>query len=60
VKRLPIIAEWSGRESLPNPMPTTFWKLLAAFMMVLDAADEIFVRRGIDGARMQEIADHAT
>ena len=26
---------------------------------ILDAADEIFVRRGIDGARMQEIADHA-
>jgi AcrR family transcriptional regulator len=24
---------------------------------ILDAADEIFVRRGIDGARMQEIAD---
>ena len=23
---------------------------------ILDAADEIFVRRGIDGARMQEIA----
>src|SRR5689334_4360048 len=27
---------------------------------ILDAADEIFVRRGIDGARMQEIADHAS
>ena len=26
---------------------------------ILDAADVIFVRRGIDGARMQEIADHA-
>ena len=26
---------------------------------ILDAADEIFVRRGIDGARMQEIADLA-
>ena len=26
---------------------------------ILDAADDIFVRRGIDGARMQEIADHA-
>jgi AcrR family transcriptional regulator len=26
---------------------------------ILDAADEIFVRRGIDGARMQEIANHA-
>ena len=26
---------------------------------ILNAADEIFVRRGIDGARMQEIADHA-
>jgi AcrR family transcriptional regulator len=26
---------------------------------ILDAADTIFVRRGIDGARMQEIADHA-
>jgi len=26
---------------------------------ILDAADEIFVRRGIDGARMQEIADQA-
>src|SRR6516162_9703899 len=26
---------------------------------ILDAADEIFVRRGIDGARMQQIADHA-
>jgi AcrR family transcriptional regulator len=26
---------------------------------ILDAADAIFVRRGIDGARMQEIADHA-
>jgi AcrR family transcriptional regulator len=26
---------------------------------ILDAADEVFVRRGIDGARMQEIADHA-
>ncbi len=26
---------------------------------ILDAADEIFLRRGIDGARMQEIADHA-
>jgi AcrR family transcriptional regulator len=26
---------------------------------ILDAADEIFVRHGIDGARMQEIADHA-
>jgi AcrR family transcriptional regulator len=26
---------------------------------ILDAADEIFVRRGIDGARMQDIADHA-
>jgi AcrR family transcriptional regulator len=26
---------------------------------ILDAADEIFGRRGIDGARMQEIADHA-
>src|SRR4051794_36711167 len=26
---------------------------------ILDAADEIFVRRGVDGARMQEIADHA-
>jgi AcrR family transcriptional regulator len=26
---------------------------------ILDAADEIFVHRGIDGARMQEIADHA-
>jgi AcrR family transcriptional regulator len=26
---------------------------------ILDAADEIFVRRGIDGAPMQEIADHA-
>jgi AcrR family transcriptional regulator len=26
---------------------------------ILDAADYVFVRRGIDGARMQEIADHA-
>lgn len=26
---------------------------------ILDAADKIFVRRGIDGARMQEIADQA-
>jgi len=26
---------------------------------IVDAADEIFVRRGIDGARMQDIADHA-
>jgi AcrR family transcriptional regulator len=26
---------------------------------ILDAADAIFVRRGIDGARMQEIADQA-
>jgi TetR/AcrR family transcriptional regulator len=26
---------------------------------ILDAADEIFVRRGIEGARMQEIADRA-
>jgi AcrR family transcriptional regulator len=26
---------------------------------ILDTADEIFVRRRIDGARMQEIADHA-
>lgn len=26
---------------------------------ILDAADRIFVRRGIDGARMQEIADQA-
>ena len=26
---------------------------------ILDAADEIFVRRGIDGARMQDIADQA-
>jgi AcrR family transcriptional regulator len=26
---------------------------------ILDAADEIFVLRGIDGARMQEIADRA-
>jgi AcrR family transcriptional regulator len=26
---------------------------------ILDAADAIFVRRGIDGARMQDIADHA-
>jgi AcrR family transcriptional regulator len=26
---------------------------------ILDAADEIFVRRGIDGAHMQEIADQA-
>ena len=26
---------------------------------ILDAADEIFVQRGIDGARMQEIADRA-
>jgi AcrR family transcriptional regulator len=26
---------------------------------ILDAADDIFVRRGIDGARMQEIADDA-
>ena len=26
---------------------------------ILDAADEIFVRRRIDGARMQEIADQA-
>ena len=26
---------------------------------ILDAVDEIFVRRGINGARMQEIADHA-
>jgi TetR/AcrR family transcriptional regulator len=26
---------------------------------ILDAADAIFVQRGIDGARMQEIADHA-
>jgi AcrR family transcriptional regulator len=28
-------------------------------MRILDAADAIFVRRGIDGARMQEIADRA-
>jgi len=27
---------------------------------ILDAADEDFVRRGIDGARRQEIADHST
>src|SRR6187551_2579142 len=26
---------------------------------ILDAADAVFVRRGIDGARMQDIADHA-
>jgi AcrR family transcriptional regulator len=26
---------------------------------ILDAADFVFVRRGVDGARMQEIADHA-
>jgi AcrR family transcriptional regulator len=26
---------------------------------IIDAADDIFVRRGVDGARMQEIADHA-
>jgi AcrR family transcriptional regulator len=26
---------------------------------ILKAADDVFVRRGIDGARMQEIADHA-
>jgi AcrR family transcriptional regulator len=26
---------------------------------ILDAADDVFVRRGIDGARMQEIADQA-
>jgi AcrR family transcriptional regulator len=26
---------------------------------ILDAADEIFIRGGMDGARMQEIADHA-
>jgi AcrR family transcriptional regulator len=26
---------------------------------ILDAADVVFVRRGIDGARIQEIADHA-
>jgi AcrR family transcriptional regulator len=26
---------------------------------ILDAADAVFVRRGIDSARMQEIADHA-
>ena len=28
-------------------------------LRILDAADAIFVRRGIDGARMQEIADRA-
>jgi len=28
-------------------------------MRILDAADAVFVRRGIDGARMQEIADRA-
>ena len=27
--------------------------------MARDAADETFVRRGIDGAGMQEIADYA-
>ena len=26
---------------------------------ILDAADAVFVRRGIDGARMQDIADNA-
>jgi AcrR family transcriptional regulator len=26
---------------------------------ILDAADAVFVRRGVDGARMQQIADHA-
>ena len=26
---------------------------------ILDAADAVFVRRGIDGARMQDIADQA-
>ena len=26
---------------------------------ILDAADAVFVRRGIDGASMQEIANHA-
>jgi AcrR family transcriptional regulator len=30
-----------------------------ARMCILDAADAVFVRRGIDGARMQEIADRA-
>jgi AcrR family transcriptional regulator len=30
-----------------------------AKVRILDAADAVFVRRGIDGARMQEIADHA-
>jgi AcrR family transcriptional regulator len=30
-----------------------------ARMRILDAADSVFVRRGIDGARMQEIADRA-
>jgi AcrR family transcriptional regulator len=28
-------------------------------MRILDAADAVFVRRGIDGARMQEVADRA-
>jgi len=28
-------------------------------MRILDAADDVFIRRGIDGARMQEIADRA-
>jgi AcrR family transcriptional regulator len=30
-----------------------------ARMRILDAADSVFVRRGIDGARMQDIADRA-
>jgi AcrR family transcriptional regulator len=30
-----------------------------ARMRILDAADAVFIRRGIDGARMQEIADRA-
>ena len=38
----------------PSGQPETDTK-----QRILDAADEIFVRRGIDGARMQEIADHA-
>ena len=38
----------------PSGQPETDTK-----QRILDAADDIFVRRGIDGARMQEIADHA-
>ena len=44
------LTRWLNRLGKPRPDTKT---------RILDAADEIFVRRGIDGARMQEIADQA-